>query len=96
MVPIGVSGVAFVSYGFTMVVVVVVVTVVVDIECDSAIVEEALGVAVISPELAGCILLMATSEQKAMPTTRRLRGNSMIRNGLRQSNLIFNYVQERR
>ena len=94
MVPIGVSGVAFVSYGFTMVVVVV--AVVVDIECDSAIVEEALGVAVIRPELAGCILLMATSEQKAMPTTRRLRGNSMIRNGLRQSNLIFKYVQERR
>ena len=94
MVPIGVSGVAFVSYGFTMVVVVV--AVVVDIECDSAIVEEALGVAVIRPELAGCILLMATSEQKAMPTARRLRGNSMIRNGLRQSNLIFNYVQERR
>ena len=94
MVPIGVSGVAFVSYGFTMVVVVV--AVVVDIECDSAIVEEALGVAVIRPELAGCILLMATSEQKAMPTARRLRGNSMIRNGLRQSNLISNYVQERR
>ena len=94
MVPIGLSGVAFDSYGFTMVVVVV--AVVVDIECDSAIVEEALGVAVIRPELAGCILLMATSEQKAMPTARRLRGNSMIRNGLRQSNLIFNYVQERR
>ena len=94
MVPIGVSGVAFVSYGFIMVVVVV--AVVVDIECDSAIVEEALGVAVIRPELAGCMLLMATSEQKAMPTTRRLRGNFMIRNGLRDSNLMFNYVQERR
>ena len=94
MVPIGVSGVAFVSYGFIMVVVVV--AVVVDIECDSAIVEEALGVAVIRPELAGCMVLMATSEQKAMPTTRRLRGNFMIRNGLKDSNLMFSYVQERR
>ena len=90
MVPIGVSGVAFVSYGFIMVVMVV--AVVVDIEFDSAIVE-ALGVAVIRR---GCILLMATSEQKAMPTTRRLGGNSMIRNGLRESDLIFSHVQERR
>ena len=81
MVPIGVSGVAFVSYGLIMVVVVV--AFVVDIECDPVIVEVALGVAVSRPGLAGYIVLITTSEQKAMPTTRRLRGNSMIRNGLR-------------
>ena len=47
------------------------------------IIDVILVVWLVGPDVAGCEVLIAMNEPKVMATTRRLGGNSIVRNGLR-------------